>query len=91
MAIDLDPFGIRKQKMGSSRCCSPLKTSSSFSQSKRSSSEDKLGAQLDRAAAKVTRAVVIEEWAGYVGEGKGHGADPELIGAVKVVLIHEER
>lgn len=55
------------------------------------SSEDKLGAQLYRAAAKVTRAVVIKERAGHIGKGKGHGADPELIGPVKVVLIHEER
>ncbi len=53
--------------------------------------EDELAAQLNRAATEVTRAVVIKERACHVGKSKGHCADPELIGAVKVVLIGKER
>ena len=53
--------------------------------------EGKLAAQLDCAATEVARAVVIEERAGYIGKRKRYCADPELIGAVEVVLIHKER
>jgi len=53
--------------------------------------EGELAAQLDCPTAKVARAVVVKERTGYIREGKGNCANPELVGAIEVVLIHEER
>ncbi len=52
--------------------------------------EGELAAQLNRAAAEVARAVVVEERAGDIGKSERHCANPELVGSVKVVLVHEE-
>jgi len=90
----------KQQKNGEHSGCSPLslKVARASSPVNRALDaratnqlEGKLAAQLNSAAAKVARAVVVKERTGYIGKGKGHRAYPELVGTVKVVLLHEER
>ncbi len=54
-------------------------------------SEGELTAQLDCAAAEVARAVVVKERTCYIGKRKRNCADPKLVRAIEVVLVHKER